>query len=512
MIRLRSVLVAGGIGATLLIGGCTGDEPPTGLSAAIQAAKPAGGLKVTPPQLNLSGTGVIATVTASSSAGLISVAVSTPACVSVTLKSAQQNQSKFTVTATAAGSCTLTVTDGGTGNVQVPVTVAGSPLLPTTLAAGLFHTCGLDATGAAYCWGNNGYGQLGNTNTLGSVTANPTPEAVAGGMTFASLTAGFNHTCGLTPAGAAYCWGANYHGQLGNPTNSGVLNGPDGKNPTPLPVDGNLTFSVLEAGTDQTCGITPQGVMYCWGNNSHGQLGTATNNNTSLPNPTPTPVDGSLTFVAVGAGTAHTCGVATGGVVYCWGDNSNGQLGNANGIGEGNFAQPTPTAVQGAPALASLAAGGHYTCGLTPTGAAWCWGDNTVGELGAETPDTRYPTPVAVGGGLSFVSLGAGGGHTCGLISGGTAYCWGGNLLGQLGTTTNFGTSTPNYSPIAVSGLNLAAIAINAAHSCGLTAAGQAWCWGFNRYGQLGNTTNNDTDIGVPTPETVIGGLTFATP
>jgi alpha-tubulin suppressor-like RCC1 family protein len=511
MRRIRSILVVGGVGATLLGAGCSSDEAPTGPSAAVQAAKPAAGLKVTPPQLNLSGTGVSATLSASSPRGPIAVAVSVPACVSVTLKSAQQNQSKFTVTATAAGSCTLTVTDGGTGNVQVPVRVAAT-LVRTTLAAGQFHTCGLDAAGAAYCWGNNGYGQLGNSITIGSVTANPTPEAVLGGMTFASLTGGSNHTCGLTPAGAAYCWGANYAGQLGNTTNSGVLNGPDGKNPTPLPVDGNLTFSVLEAGSDHTCGITTQGVMYCWGNNSLGQLGTTTNNITSLPNPTPTPVPGSLTFRAVGAGTSHTCGVATDGVVYCWGDNSNGQLGNANAIGEGNVPQPTPTAVQGVPTLASFAAGGHYTCGLTAAGAAWCWGDNTFGALGATTPETWYPTPVAVGGGLSFVSLGAGGGHTCGLTSGGTLYCWGANLLGQLGSAINFGTSTPNYSPMAVGGLTLAAIAINAAHTCGLTAAGQAWCWGFNRYGQIGSTTNNDTDIGVPAPETVIGGLTFATP
>jgi alpha-tubulin suppressor-like RCC1 family protein len=511
MRRFRSFLVVSTVGATWLGAGCTGDESPTAPSTAVQAAKPASGLKVTPAKLNLSGTGISASLTGSSPLGPIAVVVSSPACVSVTHRSSQQSQSKFTVTATAAGTCTLTVTDGGTGNVLVPVRVAAT-LVRTTLAAGAFHTCGLDVTGAAFCWGYNGFGQLGNSITIGSVTANPVPAAVGGGVTFASLTAGTYHTCGLTPAGAAHCWGANFAGQLGNPTNSGVLNGPDGKNPTPLPVDGNLTFSVLEAGGDHTCGITPQGVMYCWGNNSLGQLGTTTNNITSLPNPTPTPVPGGLTFRAVGAGTSHTCGTATDGVVYCWGDNSNGQLGNANAIGEGNVPQPTPTAVQGAPTLASFAAGGHYTCGLTAAGAAWCWGDNTFGALGAITQDTRYPTPVAVDGGLSFVSLGAGGGHTCGLTSAGTAHCWGGNLSGQLGSATNFGTSTPSYSPMAVSGLTLAAIAINAAHSCGLTAGGQALCWGFNRYGQLGSTTNNDTDIGVPAPEVVIGGLTFATP
>jgi alpha-tubulin suppressor-like RCC1 family protein len=268
---------------------------------------------------------------------------------------------------------------------------------------------------------------------------------------------------------------------------------------------------VLEAGNDHTCGLTSQGQLYCWGANSLGQLGTTTNNLTSLPNPTPTPVPGNLIFVALAAGSNHTCGVVTGGAVYCWGDNTKGQLGNSTAIGEGNVPQPTPVVVQGLPALASLVAGGYHNCGLTPVGAAWCWGDNWVGHLSGTT-DQVSPTPVAVTGGLVFISLGAGGGHTCGLTGTGTLYCWGSNLSGQLGTTTNFGTSNPNYSPMPVNGLSLAAIAVNAAHTCGLTAAGQAWCWGFNRYGQLGNTENNNTDIGVPTPTAVIGGLTFATP
>ena len=507
---MKRIFATIGLSATLLAGACSGDEQlPTGMSAAVQpAGKPVAGLKITPSQLSLSEIGTTATLTASQAAGPVVVTVSNPACVSVAPKT-QKNQSKFTVTTTAAGSCTLSVNDG-VGNVQVPVTVTvtTTTLVPTTLAAGLFHTCGLDATGAAYCWGNNSYGQLGNSATAGSVFANPTPAAVAGGLTFTSLTAGHRHTCGLTAAGAAWCWGVNLYGQLGNPTNSGVE---FEENTTPLPVSGNLTFTELSAGTEHTCGLTAQGVLYCWGNNFTGQLGRTENNNAILPNPTPTPVDGGLTFAAFSPGASHTCGITSGGVVYCWGDNYFGQLGNPNNVAQENVAHPTPTVVQGVPAVVSIIAGNH-TCGLTSAGAAWCWGSNQTGQLGAETPDVREPTPVAVSGGFSFVSLGAGGGHTCGLVAGGTVYCWGGNLLGQLGTTTNLGTTNPNYSPTAVNGISLVALAIDAAHTCGLTAAGQAWCWGYNRYGQLGNTTNNDTDTGVATPTAVIGGLTFATP
>ena len=507
----RSALVLATAGAAVLVGGCGGDEPfPTGLDPVIAAAKPAAGLKVTPSQLNLSGTGATATLTVSPGpeSGTISVGVSEPPCVSVAIKSAKPNQIKYTVTATTVGSCSLLVTDGPTGGVIVPVTVAASSIVPGTLAAGTFHMCGLVAGGAAYCWGYNGSGQLGNATTAGSITANPTPEAVTGGLTFASLTAGFQHTCGLTPAGVAYCWGDNRYGQLGNSANVGV---PFVENPAPLLVDGNLTFTVLEAGTDHTCGLTAQGAMYCWGRNSLGQLGTTTSNNTEDPNQTPTVVPGNLTFVAIAAGTSHTCGLVSGGTAYCWGQNYKGQLGNSTGLGEELLAQPTPTPVQGAPVLASLVAGGNHNCGLTSAGAAWCWGDNHFGSLSGTT-DEISATPVLVSGGFAFTALGLGGGHTCGLTGAGTLYCWGGNLLGQLGTTTNFGTSNPSYTPALVSGVSLATIGISAAHTCGVTAAGEAWCWGFNRYGQLGNTTNNNTDTGVSTPTAVTGGLVFVTP
>jgi len=504
MRRLRLFWLVGGVAAALLGGGCAGDDPTTAPEAVL-AGNPAPALKVTPAQLNLAGPGVTATLSASSSAaGPITATVSTPACVSLATKGKQQNQTKFTVTATAAGACTITVADG-TNNVPVPVRVASS-LGRATLAAGIFHTCGIDAAGAAWCWGFNGYGQLGNTGGLGSAFANPTPQQVSGGITFAALTGGSNHTCGLTPLGQAYCWGRNDYGQLGNAATSGTTDG----HSTPVPVDGNLTFTAIEAGAEHTCGLSG-GMLYCWGKNNVGQLGTTAGNNTQSPNPTPTPINSTLSFVAVAAGTDHTCGVAAGGAVYCWGDNSFGQLGNSQNVGEELVAHPTPTVVTGLAALASLAGGGHYTCGLTATGAAWCWGDNNVGELGATTADTRVFTPVAVNGGLSFATLVTGGGHTCGLASGGILYCWGGNLLGQLGSSTNLGTTTPNPTPAAVSGLTLAAVAANGAHACGITTTGAAYCWGFNRYGQLGVTDNTDTDNPNPTPAPVTGGLTLAT-
>lgn len=505
--RWKRSILALGAGATLL-GACRETLPTEG-HPGLQAAKQPPSLKVTPAVLDLPGTGATATLSVSQFTGSVSVVVSAPACVSVVLKVAQKNQLKYTVTATAAGSCTVTVTDGATGNVQVAASVAGTPpIVGSTLAAGLFHTCGLDTGGAAWCWGLNGFGQLGSSTNIATTTAVPNPQQVAGGQTFTSITAGYNHSCGLTALGSVYCWGANYAGQLGDPTGSGDLTT---KIPTPVLVQTSAAFTAIEAGNDFTCGLTAQGELWCWGSNSLGQLGTATNNGTSNPNVTPTLVPGGLTFTAFTSGAQHTCGVVTGGAVYCWGHNNDLQLGQPNEAGEEGAPHPTPTLVQGVPALVSLVAVNH-TCGLTAGGDTWCWGGNQTRQLGAETPEVKSATPVQAAAGLSFVALGAGGGHTCGLTVTNAMYCWGSNLSGQLGTSTNFGTSTSTITASLVSGLSVATMGTNAAHTCALTTTGEAWCFGANAYGQLGNTTNNGTSVGVPTPTAILGGLTFATP
>jgi alpha-tubulin suppressor-like RCC1 family protein len=162
----------------------------------------------------------------------------------------------------------------------------------TAVAMGASHTCGLTSAGAAYCWGLNYQGQLGTTTNNGTSNANPTPEAVSGGLSFTAVAMGASHTCGLTSAGVAYCWGYNYQGQLGTTTNNTSFN----PNPTPQAVGGGLTLVSLVPGGYHTCGLTSAGVASCWGLNQYGQLGTTTNSGTESPNPSPLAVSGGLTF------------------------------------------------------------------------------------------------------------------------------------------------------------------------------------------------------------------------
>lgn len=335
--------------------------------------------------------------------------------------------------------------------------------LVSEVTTGEGHTCGLAAGGNAYCWGFNGSGQLGT----GGTTNSPTPAAVAGGLSFKALGTGVNHTCGLTTAGKAYCWGSNGLGQLGTGNTAGSS--------SPVAVTGNLTFSSLSVGAHTTCGITTGSQAYCWGMNGWGQLGTG---NTTI-SWAPVAVSGGLSFKAVSANEEHTCGLTTAQQAYCWGRNNWGQLGTGTTTDSN-----VPVAVTGGLSFASLITGGVHTCGLTTTGGAYCWGDNNYGTLGIGSAELTKSTPTAVAGGQKFSSLSAGYRHTCGSTAAGEAYCWGYNIHGQLG----IGTTTNWSSPLVAGsgGLTFAAISAGTAHTCGLTAGGETYCWGFNLYGQLG--------------------------
>ena len=227
------------------------------------------------------------------------------------------NQHVCGVSTSGSAYCWGSTPNGAFGDGTVGKHLTPTPTAPGmtfgSIVAGSDFTCALTIAGAAYCWGLGPTGQLGD----GGDTNSTRPVPVAGGLSFRSLAAGGQTVCGLTTEGKAYCWGYNFYGTVGDGT-SGTDTGPT-RRPTPVAVAGGLTFETLSAGYATMCGVTAGGAGYCWGYN-YGAVGDGTSDHRSSP----TAVAGALTFKRISSGTGYGCGVTTADAIYCWGDNSNG--------------------------------------------------------------------------------------------------------------------------------------------------------------------------------------------
>jgi alpha-tubulin suppressor-like RCC1 family protein len=297
------------------------------------------------------------------------------------------------------------------------------------ISAGTLTTCGVTLDYRVYCWGHNGYGQVGD----GTNATRLTPVPVAGGRRFRQVDVDFYHACALSypDPGRAYCWGSNFEGELGDGTRT--------NRSVPVAVLGNLVMRQVTAGAEFSCGVTPTNLAYCWGTNRRGQLGdSSTANWRSVPSR----VAGAHQFRNLDAGDEHACAVTTGDRAYCWGNGRSGQIGNGK-----TYLSFWPRAVAGGLSFTRVSAGATHTCGETRANQAYCWGDNAEGQAGDGTTTQRL-TPVLVTGGLTFKQVSAGGSHTCGKTDTSEAYCWGFNTSGQLGN----GTTTSSSRPVPVAG------------------------------------------------------------
>lgn len=335
------------------------------------------------------------------------------------------------------------------------------------IASGDHHTCALLADGATRCWGNNADGQIGD----GSITPQRTPVQVRDVSDAVAIAAGGQHTCVLRVDGAARCWGANRRGQLGDGTTTGRL--------TAVPVRdilGSHLSQGVTGGALHTCAARDNGTAACWGDNSEGQIGDST----TVQRVTPIAVSNLTNVAGISNGFLHSCARVANGTVRCWGDNRSGQLGDNSTV---DRATPVPVGVNGGLRNVSALTSGHFhNCVIRSTGGVACWGENAVGQLGdGTTVDRLTPVNVAIAG---VKAVAAGYQHTCAVLIAGTVQCWGGNNSGQLGT----GGLTNSSVPVPVQGVTSAvAIAAGAEHTCALLANGAVQCWGANFLGQLGN-------------------------
>ncbi len=296
-----------------------------------------------------------------------------------------------------------------------------------TISAGDSSACGISTTGRAYCWGTNIHGELGN----GSLGLRGIATLVTSALNFTSISTGGGHTCAIAVGGTGYCWGQDSLGQLGD---ARLIN-----SSTPIPVSGGggpAIFSTISAGGRHTCALLLDGTAFCWGSNDSSQLGVGSTGGIA---DTPAQVTTGTRFTSISSGRDHTCAIAVGGAAFCWGSNAFGQL----GTGAIGAQSPVPVAVAGGLSFARISAGYSHTCGLTTGGAVYCWGENRDLQLGrgpATGSSVADGTPVQVSGGglpagVTFTTVTAGAAHSCGVGSDGFAYCWGSNVFGALGNT-----------------------------------------------------------------------------
>ncbi|MBU1492687.1 MAG: signal peptidase I [Actinobacteria bacterium] len=368
------------------------------------------------------------------------------------------------------------------------------------VAAGEEHSCAVLGDGTAWCWGENGKGQLGDGTTTDRTTA--TRVAGPGGSGHlsgvAGITAGREQTCAFLGDGSAYCWGENGNGQVGDGTTT------DRHSPTRVGGVGGAGYLAgvvgMDAGRDHSCARLSDGTMACWGDNDEGQLGDGTWHDRR----TPVRVvgsDGSGVFASVtmiGVGFQHSCVVRADTTAWCWGEGSRHRLGNGS-----TSDRNRPTQVRGPggsgylTGVAGISGGDQHSCAVLAAGTAWCWGRNDEGQLGiGTTSNENYPVQVDGRDGSGTLAdvagVSSGRDHTCARHGDGSVSCWGLNNAGQLGDATTI----DRLSPVAVAGPggvgqlpNAFLLSVDWHHACAAASVDEVWCWGRNDRGQLGDGT-----------------------
>lgn len=363
-----------------------------------------------------------------------------------------------------------------------------------------------------YCWGNNSQGQLGQgnqSNVMGGALRVKDPSNKLTGKTVVDVALGQAHTCAVTDDGMVHCWGnnnVNSWGGVGNfglgSTASTIQSSPG--DPIPTTAFGNRNAVRIASGNNTTCVIAGSDkVVYCWGNNGSGQLGDNTNTNRSSPVLTLADAGGQTTndVTDIDIDSATTCAIV-GGAAKCWGANDADAIAGQLGIGvPGGYRMRPQTVVApvaGKTAI-SIDTGFQHAC-VVANNAIYCWGRNTNGQLGTgfssgttPKPSTNAPvapadSPMTLGGNDFATSVSAGADHSCAII-GSKAYCWGSNSDGQLGNNLAGSQSRPVLVKGALDGKKVLKITAGAQFTCAVIETNQIYCWGRNTYGQLGNGT-----------------------
>lgn len=297
-----------------------------------------------------------------------------------------------------------------------------------------------------------------------------TDSSRAGGTSWKaeSISVGYQHTCAVSVAGEAWCWGDNSDGQLGDGTLINRISA--------VRVEGLPTVTTISAGSHSTCALTVQQEVWCWGDNAYGALGDGT----FIDHRAPAPVTGLPLISSLSGDSAHVCALSIGAQVWCWGFNMWGQ------VGDGTTRDRNRPALISAPAAKQVSVGGVHTCLVTELEDVWCWGSGVLA-------DPWYPrnslSPIKVDGISRVRSLSSGAAHTCAVDEDDVAWCWGLNRDGELGD----GTVTGRLVPQPVQGLpNVRTIRAGESTTCAISVDDELWCWGDNGNGHLVDGSSAD--------------------
>jgi alpha-tubulin suppressor-like RCC1 family protein len=381
--------------------------------------------------------------------------------------------------------------DNTTTNRLVPTLVYGGNTF-SDLTIGTLHTCGLLTSGGVKCWGSNTY----NWNPLGGVgdgsiagTSTSQPQTVLDTETYVKISAGWNTTCGITTSNKVKCWGEINRGFLGDPSSNIRL--------TPDVSDlGELYQSVATGGAN--CGITTAGILKCWG----GDYSTPypTGDGTSIFRTSPVVIDRGRVYKAISSGGSHRCGIRSDDSLYCWGDNSKGQ------VGVGGSSVSLPMKVDSGTKYLQVSAGSQYTCGITTGNVLKCWGDNTNYKLGDNTSTSR-PNPIVIDSGTLYKKVDTGSGSWtggCGITIDDHIKCWGYNYYGAVGD----GTTTTSRVPVPImSSTIFTEISVGSDYACAITDAKALYCWGTGSDNRLGTGTTTQQN----SPVLIASGTQFDT-
>ncbi len=381
----------------------------------------------------------------------------------------------FTVQVSASG-----LTAQADYAVQV---AAGTPRVFKTISVGWGHACGITQAGAVFCWGDNSQGQLGDGTTQSratSVAVVGLPEAAV------AVSAGRFHTCVATVSGKAFCWGYGAYGQLGQ--------GAYVSSPTPVAVSGIKDATGISAGWLHSCAIIKGGIT-CWGDNSTGAL----DQKNGSPAISSVPVKiGPAQFpgaaASISAGYGFTCGLAANGKALCWGSGGSGQLGDGR-FQDSDVGVMVTMADKSKPVFGPISAGYEHACTVLDSSTPACWGDNSMGQDGSGNIGGSFGQPIRVSGASSFSQAAAGYQHSCGVRQG-AVYCWGSNAAGELGLGVVGGAQANPSAPVSGLG-SVIQVGAGYRYSCALDSAGTAKCWGMGEAGELGNGAGASSSVPV---------------